>query len=375
MPTPGPPQPKAAHYPYRCPLHRAIAQIGRDCVGALQILPPGVDPTGIIDIDAELLTEADVARILRETVSPSAFGGSFEERGELRISIAGTQEKTALLQIGDQWYRPRNTTPTSHIFKLPMGLVGNMKLDLRESVENEWLCSLILKAYGLPVANSTPMIFEDQKVLCVERFDRIRWTDDDRRRIIRLPQEDMCQATATPPHLKYEADGGPGIDQIMRLLDGSIQRDTDRLMFFRTQVLFWMLCAPDGHAKNFSLALRPNGAYQLTPLYDVMSAYPVLGEGPNKISPHRAKLAMAIHSKSPHWRVKDIQRRHWLTLGRRYGILAQDGRDVGGVLDDLVTQTPEVIKHVHSELPLDFPMDLAEGILEGLRDASERLGG
>lgn len=255
MPTPGPPQPKAAHYPYRCPLHRAIAQIGRDCVGALQILPPGVDPTGIIDIDAELLTEADVARI------------------------------------------------------------------------------------------------------------------------IRLPQEDMCQATATPPHLKYEADGGPGIDQIMRLLDGSIQRDTDRLMFFRTQVLFWMLCAPDGHAKNFSLALRPNGAYQLTPLYDVMSAYPVLGEGPNKISPHRAKLAMAIHSKSPHWRVKDIQRRHWLTLGRRYGILAQDGRDVGGVLDDLVTQTPEVIKHVHSELPLDFPMDLAEGILEGLRDASERLGG
>lgn len=342
-----------------------LAQIGRDCVGALQILPPGVDPTGISDIDAELLTEADVARILRETVSPSAFGGSFEERDELRISIAGAQEKTALLQIDGQWHRPRNATPTSHIFKL----------DLRESVENEWLCSLILKAYGLPVAHSTPMVFEDQKVLCVERFDRIRWTDGDRRRIIRLPQEDMCQATATPPHLKYEADGGPGIDQIIRLLDGSIQRDADRLMFFRAQVLFWMLCAPDGHAKNFSLALRPNGAYQLTPLYDVMSAYPVLGEGPNKISPHRVKLAMAIRSKNPHWRVKDIQRRHWLMLGRRYGILAQDGRDVGGVLDDLVAQTPEVIEQIQSAVPSDFPMSLAEGILGGLRDASERLGG
>lgn len=352
-----------------------LAQIGRDCVGALQVLPPDAAPTGTHDIDADPLTEADVARILRETIAPAAFGGRPEERDEFRISIAGAQEKTALLQIDHQWYRPRGATPTSHILKLPMGLVGNMKLDLSESVENEWLCSLILKAYGLPVANSTPLTFEDQKVLCVERFDRTRWMDANKQKIIRLPQEDLCQATATPPHLKYETDGGPGIDQIMRLLDGSMQRDTDRLIFFKAQVLFWMLCAPDGHAKNFSLMLKPNGAYRLTPLYDVMSAYPVLGEGPDKISPHKVKLAMAIRSKNVHWKMKDIERRHWLTLGHRHGILVSDRGDAQSVLDDLVARTPAVIEQVQSALPPDFPMGLADSIIGGLRRASERLGG
>jgi len=76
------------------------------------------------------------------------------------VSPAGAQEKTALLYLDGPWHHPHGATPTSHILKLPMGLVGNMKLDLRHLIENEWLCSRILHAYGLPVAECQPVQFE-----------------------------------------------------------------------------------------------------------------------------------------------------------------------------------------------------------------------
>jgi serine/threonine-protein kinase HipA len=255
-----------------------------------------------------------------------------------------------------------------------LGLVGNMKFDLSESVENEWLCSEILAAYGMPVARTEVLSFEDVKVLAVERFDR-RWQDAEngKRSLIRLPQEDMCQATGTPPHLKYEADGGPGIDRIMSLLETSRHAEQDRRTFFQAQVLFWMLCATDGHAKNFSLFLRPGGAYELTPLYDVLSAYPILGEGPGKLSPVRAKMAMAVRSKNPHWRMRDIQRRHWLTVGARHGVVTPDGQGVQFVVDDLIARTPEAVRMVRARLPPGFPQAVADGILGGLQAAADRL--
>jgi len=351
-----------------------LAQIGRDCAGALQMLPAGAVPARVDTIDAEPLSEAEIARILRETVAPPPLGGATDDDEHFRISIAGAQEKTAFLEVNGQWCRPKGTTPTSHIFKLPMGLVGNMKLDLSESVENEWLCSQLLKAYGLPVADCEPLTFEDQKVLSVKRFDRIWWNRGGTW-LLRLPQEDMCQATATPPHLKYEADGGPGIDRIMGLLDGSMHREADRLRFFQSQVLFWMLCAPDGHAKNFSLSLRPGGAYALTPLYDVMSAYPVLGEGTGRISPHKVRLAMAVRAKNAHWKMEDVRRRHWLELGRRHGVVAPDGKDAESVVDGLVSRTPEVVRIVREMLPRSFPGRLADTILEGLLAAADTLAG
>lgn len=350
-----------------------LAQIGRDCVGALQILPDGAAPPDMQDMQAQPLSDAEVAAILRATPSSTPFNTGADDE-DLRISIAGAQEKTALLLHEGQWCRPHGATPTTHILKLPLGLVGNRQLDLNASVENEWLCSLILKAYGMQVATCKPLRFEDQKVLCVERFDR-RWWGGDKPRILRLPQEDMCQATGTPPHLKYEADGGPGIDRIMGLLDGSLNPAGDRLAFFQAQVLFWMLCATDGHAKNFSLFLRAGGAYELTPLYDVLSAYPVLGEGPSQISRHKARLAMAVRSKNAHWKVRDIERRHWLEAGRRHGIVTPDGKSTESVLDDLAARTPRVVESVRAILPADFPGALADCVLNGLREAAGRLAG
>jgi len=348
-----------------------LAQIGRDCVGALQLLPEG-DPPGRIDtIQARALDEAAVARLLREATLPGARGGADDEAADLRISIAGAQEKTALLWYQDAWWRPTGATPTTHILKLPLGLVGNARLDLRHSIDNEWLCAQILAAYGLPVARCHPLAFEDQRVLAVERFDR-RWADGGRW-LLRLPQEDLCQATGTPALAKYEADGGPGIDRILGVLNGSQRREQDRETFFRAQLLFWMLRAPDGHAKNFSIAVQAGGAYALTPLYDVISFFPMLGPGPSQVSEHKLKLAMAVRSKNAHWRMKEIGRRHWVELGRRHGILGADGRGTDAVVQDLVDRTPAVIDTVTRALPPGFPAVVADRILGGLRGVAARL--
>lgn len=167
----------------------------------------------------------------------------------------------------------------------------------------------------------------------------------------------------------------PGMDRILDVLEGSMAREQDRRTFFHAQVLFWMLCATDGHAKNFSLFLRPGGRYQLTPLYDVLSAYPVLGDGPGKISPFKAKMAMAVRSKNAHWKMRDILRRHWLALGARHGIVNEDGRGVQFILEDLIARTPRVVSAVRAKLPADFPEQMTDSILGGLQNAAKKLAG
>jgi serine/threonine-protein kinase HipA len=353
-----------------------LAQTGRDCVGALEILPQDQVSTGTPRLQAEPLSETQVAQVLRGTPTLDAMGWA-DHDDDFRISIAGAQEKTALLHWAGQWCLPRGSTPTTHIFKLPLGLIGGMKLDMRDSVENEWLCSMILKEFGLPVAECQPMQFEDIKVLVVKRFDRTWWAGNPAgdSRLIRLPQEDLCQATGVHPEAKYEADGGPGMDRIFGVLDGSINREQDRRDFFKAQLLFWMLCATDGHAKNFSLFLRPGGRYQLTPLYDVLSAYPVLGEGPSRISPFKAKTAMAVRSKNAHWRMRDIQRRHWLALGSRHGVVTEDGRPVQFLIDAIAARTPQAVAAVRARLPEGFSMEVADSIFGGLQDAANQLAG
>lgn len=352
-----------------------LAEIGRDCVGALQILPDNVPPEGVQEVSATPLTDAEVAQVLRNTLAPvSLIQGSDDV--DFRISIAGAQEKIALSWLNGQWCIPHGATPTTHIFKLPLGLVGNLRFDMGDSVENEWLCSKILHAYGLPVASTEVLEFEDMKVLAVERFDRMWWENEEGKRwLIRIPQEDMCQATGTPPYLKYESDGGPGVRTIMKLLATSTDPDRDRRTFFQAQVLFWMLRATDGHAKNFSIFLRPEGTYELTPLYDVLSAYPVIGTGANQLSPFKAKLAMAVRSKNPHWVMRDIVRRHWLAVGAEHGVVAPDGRGAEVVLDDLVAKTPEVVRAVRALLPKRFPEHVAASILNGLQLAANKLVG
>jgi serine/threonine-protein kinase HipA len=343
-----------------------LAQIGRDCVGALQLMPAGQDPGNVRRISGRMLSSAEVARELTAAIAPAAPHATPDDDGALRISIAGAQEKTALLRHEGRWWLPTGATPTTHIFKFPLGLVGHLKLNMQDSVENEWLCMRLLRAYGLPVPDCEIARFGDQVALIVERFDR-RYAPGGRW-LLRLPQEDMCQATATPAARKYESDGGPGIDRILELLSGSANREEDRRNFLKAQILFWLLCATDGHAKNFSISIDAGGTFRMTPFYDVLSAYPVLGDGGSRVSAHKVKLAMAVRSDNAHWRVRDIQRRHWAAVARRHG-MSDALRDIE---NEVIDKTAAVVDGARSALTRDFPGYVADSILGGLQTAVDR---
>lgn len=345
-----------------------LQAIGRDCVGAVQLLPEGQGPEGVFRIDAEPLDEADVEHLLRAAVAPvRAFGEVATDLDDFRISIAGAQEKTALTRHAGRWCRPLGATPTTHIFKLPLGLVGNRQADMRTSVENEWLCARLLAAFGLPVAQCEIEHFGAQKVLVVERFDRRLSATGDY--WLRLPQEDFCQATATPPALKYEADGGPGLLDLARILQGSVRRDDDLRIVLKAQLLFWMLAASDGHAKNFSIFLLAGGRYRLAPLYDVLSAWPVAGTGENRLDPARLRLAMALRGRNAHYRLRDIQRRHFNAMAHRCGL----GADMEDIVEDVLAQLDPVLDKLGAELPAGFPEDVFATIAAGMRASARRL--
>lgn len=344
-----------------------LSAIGRDCVGALQFLPEGAVPEGHDRVEGVEVGEAAIERHLLEVVTPDRFGAARDPDDDFRISLAGAQEKDAFLRWNGRWMKPRGATPTTHIFKLPLGLVGGRQADFSTSVDNEWLCLKLLAAYGLPVPKAEIASFGQQRVLVVERFDRV--VSSDGQRLLRLVQEDFCQATGTSPLVKYEAEGGPGLGVLFNLLQQSVEAERDLRTLMASQVLFWMLRAPDGHAKNFSIHLLPGGRYRLTPLYDVMSAYPVMGDGPNQWSPREVKLAMALMGKNRHYEVERIQRRHFNSTAKRFGF----GETAEPLIREFIERTPAVVDQVQRALPPGFSDEVAVKVLSGLRTAARVL--
>jgi serine/threonine-protein kinase HipA len=338
-----------------------LAAIGRDCVGAVQLTASDAAPEGFDRIESQVLNEAGVERAIDSAVSGAHVLGQRAEE-EFRISIAGAQEKTALLRHQGQWHLPLRATPTTHIFKLPLGLVGHLRADMHDSVENEWLCGRIMSLLGFDVAPSEIRQFGARKVLVVERFDRaVQAPPDQPTWIARLPQEDFCQALGVAGSRKYESEGGPGVRDILRVLDTSSNAAHDKLTFVLAQLAFWLMAATDGHAKNFSIFLERGGGYHLTPLYDVLSAWPIIGNGPNQISPRRAKLSMALRGKNV------IHTRHWQQLAAQSGVPDAFDQMVARVL-----QVPDALERVADELPPHFPRPVFTAIRRGMLAQAEK---
>lgn len=345
-----------------------LQAIGRDCVGALQLLPEGAAPEGWHRIDGAPLTEAQVAALLRAVPSDTVLGQGADDE-DFRISLAGAQEKTALLFHRGRWHRPRGATPTTHILKLPLGLVGgSRRVDLGDSVENEWLCAQILAALGLPIAPTAIGQFEDQKALVVTRFDRsLQPADADGPAwIARLPQEDLCQAMGRSPLMKYEKDGGPCLADCLRLMQGS-HDPHDTTFFAVTQLAFWLMAATDGHAKNYSIFLQPGDTYIATPLYDVLSIFPYVGDGANQFRWRKTELAFALRSKNVHYTLHTIQARHWHGLAMSYG-----GAAVWAEMQALVERVPAALAQVEAVLPKDFPEKTWQLIAKGMGEQAQR---
>lgn len=331
-----------------------LAKLGADCVGALQFLPEGQDPGPAGTVDGHPADDGEIAEKLRNLgVAPLGLDGD----ADFRISIAGTQEKTALLYWKGKWHIPRGATATTHIMKPQIGMLPN-GIDLNRSVENEHLCLKLTAALGLPSATTKIVDFDGERVLVVERFDRL-WTEDER--LLRLPQEDCCQALSVPPSQKYDADAGPGMTEILDLLRGSDEPAADQRMFIKTQIVFWLLGATDGHAKNFSIFLKSGGRFRMTPLYDVMSAQPSVDTG--NLRENRFKLALAV-GDNRHYVIDTILPRHFAQTAAREGVPAL-------VIDEICRELSEgaelAMEAVLESLPRQFPADLADSVAKGLR--------
>lgn len=345
-----------------------LAEIGRDSVGAVTLLPENADISGNA-MAWEILSENKLEDVLSAYKSDIPLG-MVNDENDFRISVAGAQEKTALLKVGDAWCIPRGTTPTTHIIKLPIGEIKqpNATLDLSESVDNEYFCLLLAKALGLNVPNAEIIKAGRVRALAVERFDR-RWNADNQI-LLRLPQEDMCQTFGLPSSTKYESDGGPGIAQIMEFLMGSSEALKDRYDFMKFQVFQWLTGATDGHGKNFSVFIQPGGSYRLTPFYDIISAFPVLGGTGIHISD--LKLAMGLNaSRGKKTAIDKIYPRHFIATAKA---LKFPETQMQAILDTFAKQIPQALDHVMSLLPADFSGSVVESIANQVLRLHKRLG-
>jgi serine/threonine-protein kinase HipA len=252
--------------------------------------------------------------------------------------------------------QPNLSSEKTHLLKTRIGTLQN-GIDLSNSVENEYYCLKLMAAFGLPTATAKINVFGKTVALVIERFDR-RWTDDGR--LLRLPQEDFCQALSCPPGLKYQNHGGPGIVEGLNLLKGSDTPTEDQKAFLKAQVLFWLIGATDGHAKNFSIFLGRGGRFMLTPMYDVVTAQPSLVT--RQIERKQMKLAMFL-GDSQHYRLDEIKGRHFIQTTERAGLPASLAKEV---LAEVAQTVDAAITILEKQVPRGFPEYIHEAVKAGL---------
>jgi serine/threonine-protein kinase HipA len=227
------------------------------------------------------------------------------------VEFAGAQPKTALRfdENENRWGVPEGNEPTTHILKPATGEFDGF-------AENEHFCLRLATELGFRAARSKVQYFDDCPVIVVKRYDRVADRNDGR--ILRVHQEDVCQALSVPPRDKYQSDGGPSAQTIVRLLrDYSSRPGDDIWRFIESLALNWILAGTDAHAKNFSIMIAPGGKVRLAPLYDIASTLPY----PKTVLPRKAKLAMSIGGN---YKVREISGYHWSKLATQLRLQRTD---------------------------------------------------
>jgi serine/threonine-protein kinase HipA len=275
-----------------------ISHVGEDCAGAVQFVPP--DRVSALrrqsPADVQWLDEATIAQRLRSLRADHAAWRLPRDTGQ--FSLAGAQPKTALLFLNGRWGLPSGRVPTTHILKPPTG-------EFDGHAENEHFCLELARALGMAVPNSAIMYFEDEIAIVVERYDRIATGA----RLLRVHQEDTCQALALPPTRKYQSEGGPGVAAIFDLLQTTSSNSEEDTRSFLDSVAYnWIIAGTDAHAKNYAVLLAAGGQVRLAPLYDLASVLPY-----SDFDPHRIELAMKLGGE---YRLLSIGLRQWQKLAK-----------------------------------------------------------
>lgn len=284
------------HVSPKNPFH-LLWHVGEECAGAIQFIRPdrAAEWSGRkVPDDVTWLSEDAIGERIQLLLADHSATRTGADAGY--FSLAGAQPKTAFYYDPgqDQWGVPSGATPTTHIFKPAAGVFDGF-------AENEHFCMRLAREMGLPAAESTVRYFAGQPVIVVERYDRLRLGD----RVLRLHQEDMCQALGCPPHRKYQAKGGPSPADIARIIrEHSADHREDEGRFVDSLAYNWLIGGTDAHAKNYGMLILPGSEARLAPLYDLTSALPY----PKQVDLRRAGLAMKIGGA---YRLRDIGRRQW----------------------------------------------------------------
>jgi serine/threonine-protein kinase HipA len=261
--------------------------IGGECAGALALYKKGQMPSLPSTDDIQLLDDQQLREMLDLLKRRPLIAGE----GEMRLSLAGAQDKIAVRMVDGKIALVHGTTPTTHILKPAIE-------DIKDSVQNEVFCLRLARLLGITVPNVGIHWLNNTPYFLIERFDRIYETDKD---VKRLHQEDFCQALSVPPELKYEREGGPSALQCLEILKAhSPQVVSDRLSFIKRLIFNYLIGNADAHGKNYSLLYQQGMSRPiLAPAYDLLctAVYPV-----------SQKMAMKIGSTYDPSRV---YLRHW----------------------------------------------------------------
>ena len=332
-----------------------IAHVGEDCAGAVQFIREErlnqLDPGGI-----EWLSDQEIGAWIRQLRIDPAGWLQDVEFGQ--FSLAGVQSKFALLHDDGRWGRPYGAIPTTHIVKPASSNFAHHEI-------NEHLALALARAIGLTAARSEIVEFDGERVVVVERFDRLRLDGVVRR----VHQEDMCQAAAVRPERKYENNGGPSAPIVVSSIrDRSSSVDEDIAAFIDAFVFNWLIANTDAHAKNYGLLLAGSQC-RLAPLYDLASALPYVAKvptlrGPNELDGGRLGLAMSVAGI---YRLSEIRKRDWESLFTQFGLdpSAQLSRALS-LADAVAASMDDVVAPVINALGGPMPERFATSILNRL---------
>ncbi len=274
-----------------------IAHVGEDCAGAVQFIRPERLEKLLGETrreEVKWLTEDQIAERLRDLRNNHAAWRRVQDTGQ--FSLAGAQPKTAFLLENGRWGIPSGRTPTTHILKPPTG-------EWDGHAENEHFCLELARALGFIVPNSSVVRFRNEIAIVIDRYDRARIDGT----LIRVHQEDMCQAHGRPPTKKYENEGGPSARDIVDILRNNSSSPEDDVERFVDAIAYnWLIAGTDAHAKNYSILIGTNGNVRLAPLYDIASILPYKG-----MNIMKAKLAMKIGGM---YRLRYIGVKQWQEL-------------------------------------------------------------
>ncbi len=176
----------------------------------------------------------------------------------MRLSLAGVQDKAAVCVVNNKISLPAKDTPTTHILKPALKR-------FEHTVENEYLCLRAAAQLDIPTAKAEIHKVRSQTFLLVERFDR-RFLDN--KHIVRIHQEDFCQALSA--RQKYERFEGPGLKSCFDLLLNSSVPVIDRNKLMEVVVFNFLMGNADAHAKNFALLYDDDGQFRIAPFYDLL---------------------------------------------------------------------------------------------------------